>query len=146
MARTKQDILGRIRPVIAARLTAALLTAAALAASVPPGAASAAPADEPVSFRLDVQPILEAHCGACHHRGGQGTTTSGLDMSSYATLMAGTKHGAIVVPGDPLTSNLLVLVEGRAHPSLRMPHNQRPLLKQQIAIIRDWIKQGAKDN
>jgi hypothetical protein len=108
--------------------------------------AGSAAGDEPVSFRLDVQPILDAHCGECHRPGGLGTTTSGLDMSTYQALMTGTKHGPIITPGEPLTSNLLVLVEGRADPSLRMPHNQRPLLKQQISIIRDWIKQGAKDN
>ena len=60
--------------------------------------------------------------------------------------MKGTKHGPVIVPGDPLTSNLLVLVEGRASPQLRMPHGQRPLLKLQTGIIRTWIKQGAKDN
>jgi hypothetical protein len=27
-----------------------------------------------------------------------------------------------------------------------MPHDQRPLLKQQIEILRLWVKQGAKDN
>jgi hypothetical protein len=60
--------------------------------------------------------------------------------------MKGTKYGAIVVPGDPLTSNLMVLVEGRARPEVRMPHGQRPLLKQQTEILRLWVKQGAKDN
>lgn len=117
-----------------------------LAALVATPAMAVAAEEPPVSFRLDVQPILAAHCGECHQKGGQGTTSSGLDMTSYATLMSGTKYGPIVVPGEPLTSNLLVLVEGRADPSLRMPHNQRPLLKQQTSIIRDWIKQGAKDN
>jgi hypothetical protein len=40
----------------------------------------------------------------------------------------------------------MVLVEGRADPKVRMPHNQRPLLKQQVEILRLWVKQGAKDN
>jgi hypothetical protein len=99
-----------------------------------------------VSWKLDVQPILQAHCAECHEPGGQGWTASGLDLTSYAGLMKGTKHGAIVVPGDTLSSNLIVLIEGRAHPTVRMPHGQRPLLKQQIEIIRLWVKQGAKDN
>jgi hypothetical protein len=38
------------------------------------------------------------------------------------------------------------MVEGRADPSIRMPHHQRPLLKQQIEIMRDWVSQGAKNN
>ena len=60
--------------------------------------------------------------------------------------MTGTMHGAIVVAGEPVRSNLIVLIEGRADPSLRMPHSERPLLKPQIQIIRDWVRQGAKDN
>ncbi|MFO1153233.1 MAG: c-type cytochrome domain-containing protein [Rhodospirillales bacterium] len=103
-------------------------------------------ADEQVSYKLDVQPILTARCGECHSPGGEGYQKSGLDLTSYHGLMTGTKHGAIVIPGEPLRSNLLVLVEGRADPSLRMPHSGPPLLKAQVQIIRDWVRQGAKDN
>jgi mono/diheme cytochrome c family protein len=107
------------------------------------GPASAA---QPVSFSLDVLPILASHCVKCHQPGGPGYEASGLDLRTYDSLMQGTKHGKIVVPGEPLTSNLMVMVEGRADPSIRMPHNQRPLLKQQIEIMRDWVSQGAKNN
>ena len=124
----------RVRTLIAATIVAVA------------GSASAASAEEQVSYKLDVEPILQSRCVACHQPGGQGYEASGLDLTSYQGLMKGTKHGAIINPGDPLTSNLLVLVEGRADPKVRMPHGQRPLLKQQTAILRDWIKQGAKDN
>ena len=106
----------------------------------------AAWAEEQVSYKLDVQPILQSRCVACHSSGGQGYEASGLDLTSYKGLMKGTKHGTIVVPGDAFTSNLMVLVEGRASPKVRMPHNERPLLKQQTEILRLWVKQGAKDN
>ena len=121
-----------------------ILLAAALVVVVAPGAATAA--EEVVSYKLDVQPILNARCVECHQPGGQGYQASGLDLTSYAGLMKGTKHGPIISPGDPLTSNLIVLVEGRADPKVRMPHGQRPLLKEQIYILRKWVKQGAKDN
>ena len=58
--------------------------------------------------------------------------------------MKGTKYGPIIVPGEPMVSNLNVLVEGRAQ--VQMPHNQRPLLAAQTNILREWVKQGAKDN
>jgi mono/diheme cytochrome c family protein len=119
------------------------LPAAVLAAAAWSGVALA---EEEVSYKLDVQPILQSRCVECHQPGGQGYEASGLDLTSYKGLMKGTKHGAIVVPGEPFTSNLMVLVEGRADPKVRMPHNQRPLLKQQIEILRLWVKQGAKDN
>lgn len=117
------------------------------AAIIATATAGAARAEEQVSYKLDVQPILTTRCGECHTPpSGQGYVASGLDLSSYQGLMKGTKHGAIVIPGDPLRSNLLVLVEGKAAPEIRMPHGQRPLLKYQILTLRDWIKQGAKDN
>ena len=103
-------------------------------------------AEEQVSYKLDVQPILQSRCASCHHPGGEGYQASGLDLTSYEGLMKGTKFGPIVNPGDALTSNLMVLVEGRADPKVRMPHHQRPLLKQQIEILRLWVKQGAKNN
>lgn len=114
--------------------------------SIAAASTSAQAAEEQVSYKLDIQPILQSRCSTCHQSVGEGYKASGLDLTSYQGLMKGTKHGAIVVPGDPLTSNLIVLVEGRARPEVRMPHNQRPLLKQQSEILRLWVKQGAKDN
>ena len=116
----------------------------ALVANV--GLTDVARAAEEVSFKLDVQPILQARCAQCHAPGGDGYRQSGLDLTSYEGLMKGTKHGPIVVPGDPFTSNLNVLIEGRASREIQMPHHQRPLLRLQQQIIADWVKQGAQDN
>jgi hypothetical protein len=53
----------------------------------------------------------------------------------------------MVIAGDPEGSNLLVLIEGRADPSIRMPHgNNQAVAKQDIQTIRSWIVQGAKNN
>jgi len=118
------------------------LSAAILAAGLWPQTAQAA--NEEVSYELDVYPILSSRCVECHQAGGAGYEASGLDLSTYEGLMKGTKFGPIVVPGEPLTSNFNVLIEGRAQ--VQMPHDQRPLLKAQQNIIRDWVKQGAKNN
>lgn len=118
--------------------------AGALAVAGGLGISPLASAAEVVSYELDVKPILESRCVACHNPSGEGYKTSGLDLSTYEGLMAGTKYGPIIVPGEPMVSNLNVLVEGRAQ--VRMPHNQRPLLTAQTNILRDWVKQGAKDN
>lgn len=123
--------------------TICALAGALSAAAVSAGDARAA---EEVSYKLDVYPIIESRCTSCHAPGGAGYQQSGLDLTSYQGLMEGTKHGPIVVPGDPFTSNLNVLVEGRASAELRMPHNQRPLLQAQQKILADWVRQGAKNN
>lgn len=109
-------------------------------------ASVAAHAEQTVSFSLDVLPILQNHCVRCHHPGGKGYEASGLDLRTYTGVMKGTRHGKIVVPGEPLTSNLMALIEGRSDPSIRMPHKKWPLLKQQIEIIAQWVRQGAKNN
>jgi hypothetical protein len=52
-----------------------------------------------------------------------------------------------VLPGDPLTSVLVMLVEGRVDPSLKMPHgNATTPTAEQIKTLRLWVEQGAKNN
>ncbi len=102
--------------------------------------------EKEVSFKADIQPILAKNCLECHATGGAGAEKSGLLMSSYDDLMKGTRFGAIVKPGDGLTSALIMLVEGRVDPSIRMPHHKEPLSKNQIALLRAWVEQGAKNN
>jgi len=89
--------------------------------------AAAAVAEEPISYKEDVAPIVQIRCLECHQPGGDGFVKSGLDLSSYAGLMKGTKFGPVVVPGDPLTSNFLVVVDGRASQAIRMPHERKKL-------------------
>lgn len=98
------------------------------------------------SFSADVEPILKQYCLECHVPGGPGYGASGFDMSSYETVMKGGKYGAFVIPGDPFTSTLNMLVEGRAHPSIRMPHGREKLSDREIEILRVWVQEGAKNN
>ncbi len=51
-----------------------------------------------VSYKADVQPILKQYCLECHTEGGKGTEKSGLLMTSYESLMKGTKFGSIIKP------------------------------------------------
>lgn len=106
----------------------------------------AACAPKEVSFSADVQPILDQYCIECHVPGGPGYEASGFDMSSYVSLMKGGKYGQFVVPGDPFSSNLIILVEGRAHPSIRMPHGREQVSEREIEVLKAWVQQGAKNN
>lgn len=100
-----------------------------------------------VSFSRDVSPVLNAYCVECHKAGGSGTEASGLMLDSYESLMKGTKFGKIVTPESSLTSTLVVLIEGRADKSLKMPHGARKALDPEtIRLIKNWIDQGAKKN
>lgn len=103
--------------------------------------------EAPVRFKADVQPILDRACVSCHTAGQQGAQASGLAMDSYDAVMKGTRFGPVVIAGNPGESTLVKLVEGRADPSIKMPHgDQPPLYQGDIQKIRDWVQQGALNN
>jgi len=100
-----------------------------------------------LSYSRDVVPVLDKHCKACHVPGQPGYQASGFDLVGYDALMKGTRYGPVIVPGDPLTSALVMLIEGRVDPSIRMPHGGRaPMSADEIRTIRTWVEQGAKNN
>jgi hypothetical protein len=98
------------------------------------------------SFEHDVRPILQQNCIECHQPGGLGFLASGLDMSSYDSLMKGTKFGPVIKPGDSVSSVLNMLVEGRANPAIRMPHGREALKDKDIETLKLWVDQGAKND
>ena len=106
----------------------------------------AANAQEMVSFKEDVYPILELRCLECHQPGGYGYQVSGFDMRTYENLMKGTRHGPIIVPRDAFGSNLIAAIDRRTDPALWMPHNQKKLSKCERLALRFWVSQGANDN
>ena len=99
-----------------------------------------------VSYRRDVQPILAKNCSECHAPGKPGFEASGFDTTSHQNLMKGGKFGALVKPGDAFTSAFNMLVEGRAHPSIQMPHGREKLPDRDIEILKIWVNEGARNN
>ena len=99
-----------------------------------------------VSYKSDVQPILAANCNECHAMGKPGFEARGLDTTSYQSLMRGGKFGALIKPGDPLTSAFNMVVEGRVHSSIRMPHGREKLADRDVNTLNSWVKQGAQNN
>ena len=108
--------------------------------------AAAACAPSGVSYSKDVQPILAKNCSECHAPGQKGFVASGLDTSSYQTLMKGGKFGPLIKPGDALTSALNMLVEGRVHSSIQMPHGREKLPAKDTETLKVWVNEGAKNN
>jgi uncharacterized membrane protein len=115
----------------------ALLAGAALVVACAP---------KTVSYAKEVQPILTKNCSECHAPGQQGFTASGLDTTSHAALMKGGQFGALVKPGDAFTSALNMLVEGRVDKSIQMPHGRKKLADDEIAVLKAWVNEGAKNN
>ncbi|HEY2587969.1 MAG TPA: c-type cytochrome domain-containing protein [Tepidisphaeraceae bacterium] len=96
--------------------------------------------DKPVSYYRDVRPIFVSDCNACHK---PEKNKGELDMTTFAALMKGGKHGSSIVPGDPGKSKLVEMISGD---DPDMPKDGDSLKKDQVATISRWIKEGAKDD
>ena len=99
-----------------------------------------------MSYKDDIVPIFKGWCISCHQPGGQGYMASGVDLTSYAGLMKGTKFGTVVIPKEPDSSTLVALIYGRTSPQIRMPFGHKPLPNCLRTNIWQWIFEGAKDN
>ena len=122
--------------------TSGLFIAAMIASGL--GTAAAQAPQNKMSYAEDIAPIFRGYCESCHKAGGAGTEASGLDLKSYAGLMKGTKFGPMVVPGQPDSSNLIVLLRGDA--KIRMPLGHKALPNELVRNIWSWIFEGAKNN
>lgn len=87
-----------------------------------------------VSYSADIQPYFDARCTSCHSGGGP----RGVDLDSYANLLAGGNNGPNVVPGD---SNQGILI-----PQMESGHQGAPHGTTIIQDIKDWVDAGALDN
>ena len=108
--------------------------------------ASCASAQDAFSFKEDVFPIIELRCLECHQPGGSGYEASGLDLRTFEGIMKGTKHGPVITPRSAFTSTLMAVIDHRANPEIRMPHNAKKLSQCEVFAFRGWINQGARDN
>jgi hypothetical protein len=106
-----------------------------------------------VSFKDNVVPIIKQHCLPCHAE--DNFNPSELSLESYASLMQGGKHGSPVVPGKSSESILMQKLGPKAPFGDPMPLAkkkpdstvvQKRLSAKELAAIRAWIDQGAKDN
>jgi len=94
-----------------------------------------------VSFSKTVQPILADHCSRCHAEKKKGA----LSIMSYKDVIKGGKTPGFVKPNNPDGSKLITSVEKTATPF--MPPRIFPsLTEDRLQALRQWIKEGAKDN
>jgi len=92
---------------------------------------------EPILFEKDIRPILKAHCFHCH--GEDGKSEAGLDLRLARLIAKGGKSGPGLVAGKPSESLLFSKVDKG-----EMPKKKGKLPEEQIAVLREWIAQGAK--
>ena len=113
---------------------------AAIAVAVLSARANAS-ADEPVSFRRDIAPILIDNCLACH---GPKKAEAGYRVDSFArAAQAGDSGAAGFAAGDADGSEALRRITSDDEFE-RMPFEGDPLPEEQVALLARWIAEGAK--
>jgi mono/diheme cytochrome c family protein len=124
-------------------MVGALLAAVARAEDKPADGAKEKKIPDQVSYFHDIRPLFQDQCQGCHQPAKAGGK---FVMVNYAGLLkSGDSEQPGVVPGKPDESLLLSQItpkQGKAE----MPKEKPPLVEYQIALIKKWIEQGAKDD
>ncbi len=93
-----------------------------------------------IDFDEDILPLLEDYCMDCH---GPDKQKSDFRTDRRVALLKGGNSGLpALVPGHPEKSFLLELIKSK-DPEERMPPKGDPMFDDEIALIEEWIKEGA---
>jgi WD40 repeat protein len=126
----------RRHSAIASRLNAGIGVLLVLSLS-PAGAQTPAPK----SFINDVAPILKENCFACHDskkRKGK------LDMTTYESLRKGGDKDDPITPGKPEESLIYQFISATGASRMPPKDSGDGLPKDKVAVIGQWIREGAK--
>ena len=88
-----------------------------------------------ISFSKDIAPWMVEQCSRCHINAERG----GFSLATYTALMKGSKGGVVLFPGDPVGSRLVETIE-----TGDMPRSGKKVTAENIAKLKQWIKEGAK--
>jgi hypothetical protein len=105
--------------------------------------ASFAPAQTGPSYAKEIRPILSKYCLECHNAKTQKGT---LSLETFKAMMDGSDSGAVIVPGQPDKSKLVLLTEHKQKPTMPPPKAKFHPTKDEVALLRAWVKAGAVDD
>ncbi len=132
-----------------AAISILLLAGCADMGSTPPYRESEDPGGVTDVTWKDVDPIFSANCRAprCH---GPARPSNGYSTTSRADVLSGfSVNGPVVVVGSSddsfLIRTLFKTLRGRVTLVRKMPIDGPPLTPREIAVIADWIDQGARE-
>lgn len=87
-----------------------------------------------LTYEATILPLLKSRCGSCHGENG----LQGLNLTTYASLLAGGKSGPALTPGDP-DASLIVQKQTAAQPHFAQ------LTPQELELLIQWIRSGAPE-
>ena len=112
--------------------TVVLVALVLQAVALPAGAEGDGPPDWD-----DASVVFVRRCNMCHSEFG---AARGLRLDNYAAALAGSQRGAVLLPGNPDGSEMMLRLRGESAP--RMPFLGPPLPQDEIDVIESWIAAG----
>ena len=103
--------------------------------------AMAADAPAKMTFVDHALPVLRQRCGSCHNADKK---TAGLDVTTYAGIMAGGGSGEVITAGDSSQSYLYRVVTHEDEP--KMPPDSPPIPEAERQVLKAWIDGGVLEN
>ena len=91
-------------------------------------------------YQNDIAPILRQYCAGCHNND---EPEAEFSVETFANLMKGGESKVAIKPGNPNSSYLIQTITGQKKPYMP-PRKEPQLSQQQIQLLKDWIKAGAK--
>ncbi|MFT3880473.1 MAG: DUF1549 domain-containing protein [Gemmatales bacterium] len=93
-----------------------------------------------IDFTQQIAPLFQKHCYQCH---GPEKQKNGLRLDQREAALKGGDLGQAIVPGQSSKSPLYRYVAGLEPDSIMPPKGPR-LTKEEVALLRSWIDEGAK--
>jgi len=100
-------------------------------------AANKIPAEQIEFFEKEIRPVLVKRCYACH---GSKKQEASLRLDSHAWMMKGSDSGVAVIPGDPVKSRIIQVIQYHDDDSQMPPAGKMP--PTEIAALTRWVEMG----
>jgi hypothetical protein len=93
----------------------------------------------PVSFKIDVAPILKSNCLRCH---GETQASANLRLDTFNWIVKGGRSGVPIAPRSAARSGIMLRIAS-PNDEQRMPRGSARLIDADIMTMARWIDQGA---
>jgi len=120
-------------------LTQRLTTAGLIALALP---LTGCGGDDPVSYSLDIEPLLHESCLRCHTFERPGVAKGGFSVDSYVTVLQGGDSGLVIDLPDPESSTLPKIMLGRMPMYENDTDHYTLMNKKQRDRLQEWVDRG----
>jgi len=101
-----------------------------------------------VNFEKDLLPVITKKCVDCHkaphvENGQKKEPKAGLRLDASWAILKGSENGPVLTPGAPEKSSVFESVTLPKDDDGHMPSKGEDLTKEEIALLKTWIQEGA---